>query len=200
MNAEYNAELTRQKILDIAAEEIHLYGFQACNTSQIIKKAGISKGALYHHFSNKLELGYAVVDEVFASKFIAMWKPVLVSDDPITDMVKFFREAISWADCECLSKGCPLNNLAQEMSPVDEGFRLRINDVMSRWQQGIAQALQRGQKRGLVNPDLDAVRIAMFLIAAIEGCHGLAKTSQDVSICSECIHALIDFVELLKTG
>jgi len=197
MNAEHNAEATRQKILDIAAEEIHLHGFQACNTSEIIKKAGISKGALYHHFSSKLELGYAVVDEVFVPHQMAMWQPVMASDDPIAAMIAFFREALAGTTCECISKGCPLNNLAQEMSPVDEGFRLRINATMSRWRKGISQALKRGQEEGLINPDIDTKRTAIFLIACIEGAHGLAKNSQEVEMFSECLHGIVDYLKRL---
>ncbi len=197
MNAEYNAEATRQNILNVAAEEIHLHGFQACSTSEIIKKAGISKGALYHHFGSKLALGYAVLDEVFAPKFMDMWQPVIGSDKPIEDMISFFHEALTWVNCDCISKGCPLNNLAQEMSPVDEGFRVRVNDVMSGWREGIAQALQRGKKNGLVHQDLNAERTALFLIASIEGAHGLAKNAQDIDIFSECFHGIIDYLKRL---
>ncbi len=195
MKSKATAEITRQKILDIAAEEIHLCGFQACNISAIINKAGISKGALYHHFENKQALGYAVVDEVFAPKMIAMWKPVFSSDDPIAAMTSLFREALNWTDCECISRGCPMNNLAQEMSQVDEGFRLRINDAMCRWQNGIELSLQRGQANGYVKPEINAKQTAIFLIASIEGGYGLAKNAQDIGILSACVTGLIAYLE-----
>ncbi|MDX8409660.1 MAG: TetR/AcrR family transcriptional regulator [Mariprofundales bacterium] len=192
-----NAEATRQKILNIAAEEIHLHGFQACNTSTIIEKVGISKGALYHHFSSKLKLGYAVVDEVFTPKFIGMWRPVIESDDPVNDMIRFFHEALTWNNSDNISKGCPLNNLAQEMSPIDEGFRLRIASVMTRWRDGIAAALRRGQKNGLLDQGINCDRTATLLIASIEGTHGLAKSSQSVETFSQCVHGIIDYLERL---
>ena len=34
-----------------------------------------------------------------------------------------------------LNLGCPLNNLAQEMSPLDEGFRTRTQQVFELWMQ-----------------------------------------------------------------
>ena len=51
-----DAEQTRQKILDISADEIHKKGFTATSLSCILKRCEISKGALYHHFANKIEL------------------------------------------------------------------------------------------------------------------------------------------------
>lgn len=198
MDHQEDTESTRQKILRIAAEEIHLHGFQACNLSAIIQKASLSKGALYHHFSNKQALGYAVLDEVFAPKMLDMWQPVFGSDDPLPSMISVFREALSWADDESIAVGCPINNLAQEMSPVDEGFRLRINAVMTQWQTGIEQALKRGQTLGCVHRNIDAQRTAVFLIASIEGVCGLAKNAQDMDVFSTGVHGLIDYVEHLS--
>ncbi|MDX8393606.1 MAG: TetR/AcrR family transcriptional regulator [Mariprofundales bacterium] len=192
-----NAETTRQKILKVAAEEIHLHGFQACNISVIISNAKVSKGALYHHFSSKLDLGYAVIDEVFAPQHYAMWQPVFASDNPIRDIIQLFNFALNDMTGHCLERGCPLNNLAQEMSPIDEGFRLRINQIMVQWQTGIAQALQRGKKNSLVYQDVNPERTAIHLMASIEGAHGLAKNSQQITIFAECIHGLIDYVQRL---
>jgi len=57
-------EVTRQKLLSAAFEEIYRSGFQAASLDRILAKAGVTKGALYHHFIDKAALGYAVVDEV----------------------------------------------------------------------------------------------------------------------------------------
>lgn len=198
MNTEHHADATRQKILDIAAEEIHVHGFQACSTSEIIKKAGISKGALYHHFTNKLELGYAVFDEVFAPKLIGLWKPVLKGNNPIQNMSQLFQEILSWTDCKMLTKGCPLNNLAQEMSPIDEGFRLRIGKVFNAWELSLTKALIRGQASGTVKQEVNPKRAALFIMASIEGAQGLAKNSQDTKVFSEGIYGLIDYLQMLK--
>ena len=59
-----NPEQTRQALLEAAFEEIYRVGFQAASLDRILDRAGVTKGALYHHFKNKLELGYAVLEEV----------------------------------------------------------------------------------------------------------------------------------------
>ncbi len=195
MNSESSAKQTRAKILEIAAEEMHLHGFQSCNTATIIKKAAISKGALYHHFANKKVLGYAVVDELFSPQMLNMWEPVFNSDDPVAAMIVLFRNTLNSTDCASVARGCPMNNLAQEMSPVDEGFRRRISDAMGRWQAGLEQSFIRGQANGRVNPGINAKQTAIFLIASIEGAYGLAKNAQDVDILTACVDELINYLQ-----
>ena len=63
------AEETRGRILEAAGEEMRRVGFRAMGLNDILKKLHMSKGALYHHFQNKLELGYAVLDELYAKRF-----------------------------------------------------------------------------------------------------------------------------------
>ena len=50
-----------------------------------------------------------------------------------------------------LTLGCPLNNLAQEMAPVDEGFRSRIETLYRDWRRGLAKALRQGQHSGSID-------------------------------------------------
>ncbi|MES2308852.1 MAG: TetR/AcrR family transcriptional regulator, partial [Verrucomicrobiota bacterium] len=58
-----HSDETRARIVQSAFEEVHRHGYQGASISQIIERAGITKGALFHHFKNKQELGYAVIDE-----------------------------------------------------------------------------------------------------------------------------------------
>ena len=76
---------TREKILIAAFEEIYEHGYQAASLSNILKNTGATKGALYHHFKNKKELGYAVLDEVVCESYLDSWiRPLADVDDPIT--------------------------------------------------------------------------------------------------------------------
>jgi AcrR family transcriptional regulator len=55
---------TRQLILQRCFEAIQAKGFETLRTDKEIARLKITKGAFYHYFPNKSELGYAVVDEV----------------------------------------------------------------------------------------------------------------------------------------
>lgn len=70
---ERNPEHTRTRILEAAHEEIYQHGYQGMRIEAILQKTNLAKGALYHHFPNKLSLGYAVVEEILMEHFQTLW-------------------------------------------------------------------------------------------------------------------------------
>ena len=64
MARQRNSQRTRERLLRAAFAEVHKSGFQNTDVDTILGAAGVTKGALYHHFENKESLGYAIVDEV----------------------------------------------------------------------------------------------------------------------------------------
>jgi TetR/AcrR family transcriptional regulator, transcriptional repressor for nem operon len=173
-----DAERTRGRLLRAAFKEIHRSGFRNADLDAILARAGVTKGALYYHFDNKEALGYAVVDEVIASNLHQKWvQPLRNAPDPIAVLVRIIQsESLKPEDVQ---RGCPLLNLSQEMSGLDEGFRRRTARVYKNWRVAMAEALREGQKRRLVRSDINANETATFLIAAWEGYVVLGKNSQD---------------------
>ncbi|MDX8380897.1 MAG: TetR/AcrR family transcriptional regulator [Ghiorsea sp.] len=190
----------REKILKIAADEIHLHGFQASSTNVIIAKAGLSKGGLYHHFSNKMELGYTVFDEVITPRLNSSWESILNAENPLQAMIEHFRDIQKNTSCDDISKGCPACNLSQEMSLVDEGFRIRIANMMQQWQVSLSQALETSQKKGYISQGLDTTRASFFIIASVQGAQGLAKNAQDKTVLESCLQGLIDYLQMCERG
>ncbi len=54
----------RESILEAAGEEFSKFGFENASLNQIIKRAGISKGATYYYFDDKQDLFMTVVDHL----------------------------------------------------------------------------------------------------------------------------------------
>jgi AcrR family transcriptional regulator len=178
MRTPRDPERTRVRLLEAAFQEIHRSGFRSADLDAILAKAGVTKGALYYHFDNKEALGYAVVDEVIASKVHQKWvQPLRNAKNPIDVLIRIFQsESLKREDVQ---RGCYLLNLSQEMSGLDEGFRRRTARVYKDWHDGMAEALREGQKRRVVRSDINANETATFLLAAWEGYAVLAKNSQD---------------------
>lgn len=198
-----NPDRTREALLQAAFEEIHRHGFQAASLSRILIKAGVTKGALYHHFPSKIALGYAVVEEVILPQKLAEWvAPMQTSDDPLPIFRQLLQRAGEelCADPERILLGCPLNNLAQEMSPIDEGFRQRLNAIFALWQQSLTAALQRGQAAGTVRAEVDADAAAGFILAAIEGCIGMAKHARAPELLMRCGGGLLQYLDSLRVN
>jgi TetR/AcrR family transcriptional repressor of nem operon len=153
-------------------------GFRSADLNAILAAASVTKGALYYHFDNKEALGHAVVDEVMASDLHKKWvQPLRNAKNPIDVLVRIVQsESLKREDVQ---RGCPLLNLSQEMSGLDEGFRRRTAKLFKNWHHAVAEALREGQKRGVVRSDINANETATFLIATYEGYVVLTKSSQD---------------------
>jgi TetR/AcrR family transcriptional regulator, transcriptional repressor for nem operon len=193
------SDATRDKLLKAAFEEIYRRGFQAASLDTILAKAGVSKGALYHHFPDKASLGYAVVDEVVKGLLLERWGVLEPpSGDPITALQRILRGRVANLTSREVELGCPLNNLAQEMSPLDQRFRRGVNATFDIWTDAVAKDLGRGQAEGTVRKDVDPRKIAAFVVASIEGSFGLAKGAQSASMLRSNLEVLSSFLESLR--
>ncbi len=192
-----NPERTRECLLQAAFREVYRSGFQSAGLDTILASTGVTKGALYHHFKSKEVLGYAVVEEIIAPNLRAKWlHPLQRGKDPIDALIGIVQsESIRPED---VRGGCPLNNLAQEMSPLDEGFRKRLARVFQAWQEGIASALREGQIQGRVRRDVEPAETAGFLIATLEGYVSLAKNAQDAKVLKAGIRNIVAWLESLR--
>jgi AcrR family transcriptional regulator len=195
-------DVTRERLLQAAFEEIYRRGFQGASLDTILEQAGVTKGALYHHFPDKAALGYAVVDELVKDLLLDRWLGVLQEQpgDPLTALQGMLKERLTQLQPHEVELGCPLNNLGQEMSPLDERFRRRVAATFEIWIDGFTALLARGQKDGTVRLDVDARGVATFLVAAIEGSFGLAKSARSTSMLSSSLSVLSGFLECLRPG
>jgi TetR/AcrR family transcriptional regulator, transcriptional repressor for nem operon len=188
---------TRETLLQAAFRRVYESGYQGTDLDTILDGAGVTKGALYHHFESKEALGHAIVEEVIAGITRDKWLvPLQESGDPIDILVGIVQStSLRPEDVRC---GCPLNNLAQEMSPLDEGFRRRLARVFGDWQDGIASALRAGRKRGLVRQDVDPAETATYLVALYEGYISLAKNVQDARVLGRGKVRIVRYLESLR--
>src|SRR5205823_14274541 len=89
-------DATRKKILEAAFMEFYKHGFQGGSLNHIVATAGTTKGALFHHFDGKQELGYAVVDEIIGPLLLQRWlEPVDASTDPVPALQAAFRRFVA---------------------------------------------------------------------------------------------------------
>ena len=167
---------TRQEILDVAFVEINRRGFQGVSIDDIVAKTSVTKGAFYHHFPTKLDLGYALVDDVLSPMTVQRWVvPLERYANPLEGIARQMDLLIGHADPATLRTGCPLNNLVQEMSPIDAGFRRRLRSALNLWIDGIEMHIRRGQESGFIDRDADARQAAHFIVLLHEGIFGMLK-------------------------
>lgn len=155
--------------------------------------------AHFHYFASKKAFGYAVVDEVLAQMITAQWvTPLLAARDPLETISVEFERGIEVLRAQQPILGCPLNNLAQEMNPLDPGFRDRTTRVFRTWHQAYRGALARAQEHGIVHPAVDPGDAAHMLVAQIEGTLSLARNSQDPATLTTGARALRGYLASLR--
>ena len=190
---------TREHLLQAAFREVYRYGFQSAGIDTILAATNVTKGALYYHFESKEALGYAIIEEIVAKLTRERWMLPLqrsAAEDPIDALISIVR-AIPHRPRDVKS-GCPLVNLAQEMSQLDEQFRKRLERIFHAWQEGIAVTLRRGQSQGTVRRDLVPEEAASFLIAMVEGYEVLAKNAQDAKLWNVGIRNIVGWLRSLR--
>ena len=94
--------------------------------------------------------------------------------------------------------GCPLLLLSQEMSPLDEQFRKRLERIFLDWQEGIVTLLRKGKYQGTVRRVLNPDEAASFLIATVEGYATLAKNAQDAKVWKAGIRNVVRWLRTLR--
>ncbi|HEV2989441.1 MAG TPA: TetR/AcrR family transcriptional regulator [Candidatus Angelobacter sp.] len=192
-------ERTRERLLQAAFREIHRSGFQSASIDMILAATNVTKGALYHHFESKEALGYAVVEEKIAKLTRDRWLLPMLSDGQAIDILIGVVRRIP-ARPQDVRAGCPLLLLAQEMSPLDEQFRRRLERIFLDWQEGIATLLRKGQSQGTVRRDLNPDEAASFLIATVEGYATLAKNAQDAKVWRAGIRNIVGWLKSLQAS
>jgi TetR/AcrR family transcriptional regulator, transcriptional repressor for nem operon len=190
---------TRDKILAAMFTDVHKNGFQGLRADKVIKEMEVTKGAMYHYFPSKDAIGLAIIEEIIEPNYIKFYQDLDVFDGNPIDMLQFhLKELVSLATDENISLGCPLNNLVQEMSPLNEQFRLKLKRIVDKMTISVATALKKGQKKDFVDKDKDAQAVADFFISSIEGAYSIAKVQRNVSLFKSNMEQLSFFLDILR--
>jgi len=194
-----NPHKTRERLLHSAFQEIHAHGFQGMRIDEVLRLSGLQKGAFYHHFGSKRELGYAVLEEQIRPLIESVWlEPLADIEDPVRALPQLLDTLGERATPAMREYGCPLNNLAQEMASQDEGFQQRISQLLAHWIDAVQAVFERGKQGGHVREDVDSRAVAQFVVAGIEGCIGLFKVSHSTEQWAACRSQLASYLNTLR--
>jgi len=183
------AAATRDQILDAAARLIHLRGYHGTSLDDVLRQSGVGKGNFYYYFRSKEDLGFAIIDRVVERFLERTLEPAFVDPtaDPLDQVRAFLDRLLDVQRQRNCVGGCPMGNLACELSDVHEGFRQRLADIFERWRVMLATTLERGRESGRLRADLDAASAAGFVVAALEGAILMAKVTKDISVMEKCV-------------
>ena len=175
----------RRRILDASFELFQTQGYNATSVHQIAAKAGVTGGALHHHFASKKSLGLAVIDERVSEAVETTWlQPVRSARDTRKAILGIFDQLAGELDAQHVVRGCPVNNLTLELAFADADYREALRQLFDSWTETIAAAIGGSGARAR----------ATAVIAAYSGAMAFAKVEQrgePLRICAKEIARLI---------
>jgi AcrR family transcriptional regulator len=159
-------ERSAQTCAALVAAARRLFGsesFADVGAERIVREAGMSRGALYHHFSDKADLFAAVLDEVEAE--IAQRVIDAVADfDPADTIAMLLAGSDAWLDA---STEPDLQRIVLLDGPSVLGWD-RWREICLRHTVGlIAGLLQHGMDRGVLAPQ-PVLALTHVLVGAID--------------------------------
>ena len=161
---------TREKILNSAYRLFYEKGFNGTSIDDILKDAQLNKGSLYHIFKSKKEVLLAVIEKRIA--------PILTEEDykiiqAEPKPLHFLEQKLLNIDFFDFKHGCPLNNLVQEMSPVDVDVAKALLKIYHNLEHYYFLAL-RDEKIS----ETQKKSLAKMMVATVEGAIMAAKAAQ----------------------
>ena len=167
-------------------------GYHNTSLDDVLRESGVGKGNFYHYFRSKEELGYAILERI-VQKFVAETLEPSFQDDRLTaqQQIRGFLDRVldSQRRLNCVG-GCPMGNLASELSDVHEGFRQRLAQVFTLWRERLKQVIRSGQAAGALSSNFEPEGLAQFLVAGLEGAILMTKVSKEISVMEQCVTEL----------
>ncbi|MFA1542602.1 TetR/AcrR family transcriptional regulator [Actinomadura monticuli] len=186
---------TRRRIIEAAADLMYVRGVSATTLDDVRAASGTSKSQLYNHFADKEQLVRAVVrlrsEQIMEREQVALRR------------LRSFNGLVRWRDAivqrNALRKGaygCVIGSIAGEVSDQDEVARIALAETFEEWEDLIEAGLRRMQDAGTLAAGADPRKLAIGLMAALQGGYLLAQAAHDVTPMEIALDMALDHVRM----
>jgi TetR/AcrR family transcriptional repressor of nem operon len=188
--------IRRDRIVEAARQLFFRQGYTATGISQILKVAEARSGSLYHFFPSKEDLLAAVLE-----RYRGMLEPHVLRPayervaDPVERLFAVldgYRRLLADTRFEL---GCPIGNLALEVSNSHPGVRRLIADNFEAWSNAIRALID--DATGRLPADVEPAALAKHVLATMEGAVMLARTYRSFEPFDQAVHQLRDYFDRL---
>ena len=188
----------KTRLLETAMELMYARGYTAVGVQEICAHAGVNKGSFYYFFPSKRALALEVI-EAYGQRVRDLWQDILAADGPLLErMRRVFEHAYSThrtlMKANGQMHGCPIGNLALELSCQDEDIRQRLRDTFASWADTVEGVLHKAVATGEL-PMIDTATTAQTIVAYFEGVLMLSKTQNDPDVVQRLAHGAGHLIE-----
>jgi AcrR family transcriptional regulator len=159
---------TRERLLRTAFQLFHEQGYHATGVATILREAGVNAGSMYHFFSSKDDLLLKVLE--FALDYLepmVMGPAEAAGVDPIERVFVLLNQYREWVGANECRMGCPIGNLALEVSDGNPQARALIHRNFENWADRVEGWLRDAGDE--LPHDTDRRKLARFVLTVMEG-------------------------------
>lgn len=177
-----NPAETRQKLVSATRNLILRQGFSATGVDEICAEAGVTKGAFFHHFKTKEEIGQAALAD-WAAFGMALYADARAEParSPLDHVHRFFDIMIGFVAASS-PLTCVVGIMSQEMAVANPALRETCSVYLGDWAGFARQLLDEAKAVQPPRTDFDSEDVAWFLNSLWQGSMLVAKTRQDPQI------------------
>jgi len=191
---------TKTKLVETARLLFWEKGYEATSLQDVLQRARVRAGSLYYFFRTKEDLLLAVLDGYVEMLWPAVIEPAFSrSTDPIGriyTILEGYREGLIYTG---FAHGCPIGNLALEVSDEYPRAREKIARNFAGWKGWIRKCLDEAADRLPAN--LDRERLATFVLTVMEGAVMQSRAHHSLEPFDASVEELRDyFNRLLAEG
>jgi TetR/AcrR family transcriptional regulator, transcriptional repressor for nem operon len=186
---------TRQAILAAAGSEFAVHGYAGTGLGTIVSNAGLTKGALFHHFPDKQSLAAAWIAENLGTAISERWIQPLEAIVSLDGLQAFGRSRC--LELQAGDAASALVSLAAESAP-DSVLGASLEDIFRSWRDAVAAMIERGKVEGWIHRSIQPAVEAAFLVSAFSGFTVTTKCGPDESTRRTCATALEGYLETLR--
>ena len=185
----------RERLMDATFEEVYQNGYQGASLANILARADVKKGSMYHYFSSKEEMVLAVIDERIKVRSTLLWEKLRQTNKAI---IPTLLEILKNTQTRDFTRGCPIGNLLQDAPALQISIHEAITAHIKIWKEWFKEALDKAVALGEIRCE-NTLALSTFLIAAIEGAILLAKQGGEETEYLTCIDHLESYLNSLSS-
>ncbi|GAB2571571.1 TetR/AcrR family transcriptional regulator [Microlunatus antarcticus] len=186
-------EATRARIVEAASGLVFAHGVTRTGVEDVQREAGVSASQLYHYFGDKQTLMRAVIAH--------QTEAVLAAQQPELDALDTFEALGRWRDrlvtlqrSRHCAGGCPIGSIAAEIADDDPEARADLVAGFEQWEAPLRSGLATMRDRGVLRDDADPDRLALALLAALQGGLLLTQTRRTTLPLETALDAMIELI------
>lgn len=189
---------TQKLIIETSFHMFYSNGYNNTSIPDIMKKTNLTKGAFYHHFKNKLEIGKKVIEDILSIRiYNGFIKPLKENKTKSTSdlLVYVFTERIKNFTEKEKALGCPANNMINEIGCSIHDFREPLRKLMDGWKEALIDVIEIGKKNKEIKESIDTNAAATYLICSFEGARGIRKIYDDDALFNNYLEAVKEYIK-----